>query len=67
MDKTPKEEGPPMNLPNELAKEIAALPERFYGSVEISFQDGLPVVIKTLKTQKIFNERDNRRDYQQSR
>jgi hypothetical protein len=49
-----------MNLPNELTKEIALLPERFYGSVEISFQDGLPVVIKTLKTQKIYQERDYR-------
>jgi hypothetical protein len=49
-----------MTIPGELLKEFETLPPRFYGTVEVAFQDGVPVIIKTLKTQKIFQERDNR-------
>lgn len=49
-----------MQVPEELKKEIAALPDTFYGSIEISFQDGQPVIIKTVKTTKVYGERNYR-------
>jgi hypothetical protein len=52
-----------MQVPEELKKELAALSDNFYGSIEIMFQDGLPCIIKTTKTTKIFGERNNRYGY----
>lgn len=49
-----------MQVPEELRKELSTLPENFYGSVELSFQDGLPVLVKTIATKKIYQERDYR-------
>jgi hypothetical protein len=43
-----------------ITKELLSLPERFFGSVEIVFQDGFPVLIKTIETKKLSPGRNNR-------
>lgn len=56
-----------MEMPEELRQQIAALPRDFFGSVEISIQNGEPVVIKLIATKKIYRERNNRDDNNPSR
>jgi len=53
-----------MQIPSELKSELDALPPDFYGSVELTFQDGLPILIKIVATRKIYRERDNRHGHQ---
>jgi hypothetical protein len=37
----------------DIEKELASLPPKFFGSVEITFQAGLPTFIRTTKATKI--------------
>jgi hypothetical protein len=52
-----------MTVPHELKQELERLPDHFYGSVEVTFQDGAPVIVKTTATRNIQRERDNRIGY----
>jgi hypothetical protein len=49
-----------MEIPKAVHEEFLSLPPHYYGSIEITLQDGLPVLIKTTATKKIHTERNNR-------
>ena len=51
-----------MKVPHDLEKAISSLPADFFGTIEITFQNGEPAILKTTTTTK-FNasrERGNR-------
>ncbi len=41
------------SVPEAIRKEIASLPRGFYGNVEITYQNGIPVTIKTTAVEKL--------------
>jgi len=54
-----------IEIPEEVRKELEQLPPKFWGSVEITYQAGQPLLVKTIRTKKILpneQERNNRHD-----
>lgn len=51
-----------MEMPDELCKEIESLPPRFWGSVEITYQSGQPLFIKTVKTRKLHRSQEGQNE-----
>jgi hypothetical protein len=51
-----------MEIPEELRLEIEHLSPHFLGSVEVTYQNGQPFFIKTIKTKKVFREQDGQHE-----
>lgn len=55
-----------MKIINEIERAFAALSDDFYGSIEISYQNGEPTIVKTTSTRPLRKNRNNDKTIQQN-